>query len=65
MTAFDPLRPPLMCVAYRMLGSVAEAEDIVQDAFMRWLDADRDAVREPGGTARAEAYGKRIKPAAG
>jgi RNA polymerase sigma-70 factor (ECF subfamily) len=44
---FDPLRPGLLRVAYRMLGSVAEAEDVVQDAFLRWLDADRDAVREP------------------
>lgn len=46
-TAFNPQRPRLIRVAYRMLGSVAEAEDIVQEAFLRWLDADRDAVREP------------------
>ncbi len=46
-TAFNPLRPRLTRVAYRMLGSVAEAEDIVQEAFLRWLDADRSAVREP------------------
>ena len=44
---FDPLRPLLIRVAYRMLGSVADAEDVVQDAFLRWLDVDRDAVREP------------------
>jgi RNA polymerase sigma-70 factor (ECF subfamily) len=44
---FDPLRPRLIRVAYRMLGSVADAEDVVQDAFLRWLDADREAVREP------------------
>jgi len=31
-----------------MLGSVADAEDVVQDAFLRWLDVDGDAVREPG-----------------
>ncbi len=46
-TAFDPLRPRLIRIAYRMLGSVADAEDVVQEAFLRWLDADRDAVREP------------------
>jgi RNA polymerase sigma-70 factor, ECF subfamily len=45
--SFDPLRPGLIRVAYRMLGSVADAEDVVQEAFLRWLDADRDLVREP------------------
>jgi RNA polymerase sigma-70 factor (ECF subfamily) len=34
---FDPLRPRLMRVAYRMLGSVADAEDVVQEAFIRWM----------------------------
>jgi RNA polymerase sigma-70 factor (ECF subfamily) len=45
--SFDPLRPKLIRIAYRMLGSVADAEDVVQDAFLRWLDADRSDVREP------------------
>ncbi|WP_240700218.1 sigma-70 family RNA polymerase sigma factor [Sphingomonas gei] len=45
--AFDPLRPRLTRIAYRMLGSVADAEDVVQDAFLRWMGADRDAIREP------------------
>jgi RNA polymerase sigma-70 factor (ECF subfamily) len=44
---FNPLRPVLIRIAYRMLGSVADAEDIVQEAFLRWFDTDRDAVREP------------------
>jgi RNA polymerase sigma-70 factor (ECF subfamily) len=44
---FDPLRPKLIRAAYRMLGSVADSEDVVQDAFVRWLGTDRDAVREP------------------
>jgi RNA polymerase sigma-70 factor, ECF subfamily len=44
---FDPLRPRLVRIAYRMLGSVADAEDVVQEAFLRWFDADREAVREP------------------
>jgi RNA polymerase sigma-70 factor (ECF subfamily) len=46
-SVFDPLRPTLVRVAYRMLGSVADAEDVVQDAFLRWLDVDRTTVREP------------------
>jgi RNA polymerase sigma-70 factor (ECF subfamily) len=37
-----------------MLGSVADAEDVIQDAFLRWLDTDRSAVREP------EAFLRRI-----
>lgn len=45
--SFDPLRPKLVRVAYRMLGSVADAEDAVQEAFIRWMGADRAAVREP------------------
>jgi RNA polymerase sigma-70 factor (ECF subfamily) len=45
--AFDPLRPKLARIAYRMLGSVADAEDVVQDAFLRWMAADRSAVRHP------------------
>lgn len=44
---FDPLRPKLMRVAYRMLGSVHDAEDIVQEAFIRWMSVDRSNVREP------------------
>lgn len=44
---FDPLRPRLIRVAYRMLGSVADAEDVVQEAFIRWMGADRAEVREP------------------
>lgn len=44
---FEPLRPRLVRIAYRMTGSVADAEDAVQEAFLRWNGADRSAVREP------------------
>jgi RNA polymerase sigma-70 factor (ECF subfamily) len=46
-SAFDALRPKLMRVAYRMLGSVADAEDVLQEAFIRWMKVDRDEVHEP------------------
>lgn len=44
---FLAARPQLFGIAYRMLGSVAEAEDIVQDAWIRWQNSDRRAVRNP------------------
>ena len=45
--SFEPLRPKLIRVAYRMLGSVHDAEDIVQEAFIRWMNTDRSNIREP------------------
>lgn len=45
---FQPLRPGLVRLAYRMLGSIAEAEDVVQEAYIRWHQTDRSAIREPG-----------------
>ncbi|MDQ2632710.1 MAG: sigma-70 family RNA polymerase sigma factor [Pseudomonadota bacterium] len=45
--SFDPLRPTLLRVAYRMMGSMTDAEDVVQDAFLRWMATDRAAVRQP------------------
>lgn len=44
---FEAHRPVLMGVAYRMLGRVTDAEDVVQDAWLRWSAADRAEVREP------------------
>lgn len=46
---FEEHRPVLMGVAYRMLGRVSDAEDVVQEAWLRWSRADRDAVRAPRG----------------
>ena len=40
------VRPRLFGIAYRMLGSAAEAEDIVQDAWVRWQNANRNEVRD-------------------
>ena len=39
--AFDSHRRRLQGIAYRMLGSVAEAEEVVQDAWLRWHEADK------------------------
>nr|WP_285292820.1 sigma-70 family RNA polymerase sigma factor [Aureimonas altamirensis] len=46
------MRPRLVRLAYRMLGSVADAEDVVQDAWTRWLAIDRASVREPAAYLR-------------
>jgi len=51
-TVFSSLRPRLVRLAYRMLGTVTDAEDVVQDAYLRWLAADRKSVREPGAFLR-------------
>ncbi|MET8669354.1 RNA polymerase sigma-70 factor [Streptomyces tendae] len=46
---FEEHRPVLLGVAYRMLGRLADAEDVVQEAWLRWSGADRSDVREPRG----------------
>ncbi len=47
VSVFESVRPRLFGIAYRMLGSAAEAEDIVQDAWLRWQGTDRSAVADP------------------
>jgi len=44
---FDQHRTHLFSIAYRMLGSAAGAEDVVQDAYLRWDSADPSTVRTP------------------
>lgn len=48
LSSFVTIRPRLFGIAYRMLGSVAEAEDIVQDVWVRWQATDRSQVQDPG-----------------
>ena len=45
LAIFLSVRPRLFGIAYRMLGSAAEAEDIVQDVWVRWQTTDRSVVR--------------------
>ena len=44
---FEAHRPRLMGLAYRMSGSVADSEDVVQDAWLRWQQTDHATVRSP------------------
>jgi RNA polymerase sigma-70 factor (ECF subfamily) len=44
---FEAHRPMLIGLAYRLLGSMWDAEDVVQEAWLRWSGADRSDVQEP------------------
>ena len=46
LSTFMTVRPRLFGIAYRMLGSAAEAEDVVQDVWVRWQTVDRHLVRD-------------------
>lgn len=45
LATFSRYRSLLFSIAYRMLGSVTDAEDVLQDAFLRWKQADEEEVR--------------------
>ncbi|QEH38019.1 ECF RNA polymerase sigma factor SigJ [Aquisphaera giovannonii] len=45
---FEEQRPRLARLAYRMLGTLADADDVLQDAYLRWSRGDRSGVESPG-----------------
>lgn len=47
LAVFSEHRPTLFGIAYRMLGSVTDAEDVLQDAWLAWSAVNADQVREP------------------
>lgn len=47
LEAFKQHRPLLFSIAYRMLGSVTDAEDLIQETFLRWQQASKTEVRSP------------------
>lgn len=49
LNAFEQARPTLLGLAYRLLGSRADAEDAVQETFLKWQAAERGGVSNPGG----------------
>src|SRR5262245_5086094 len=47
VSAFVEVRPRLFGIAYRMLGSVTEAEDVLQETWLRWQKTDRSTITNP------------------
>ena len=47
--SFQVVRPRLFGIAYRVLGSANDADDVVQDAWIRWQGTDRGEIRDPVG----------------
>jgi RNA polymerase sigma-70 factor (ECF subfamily) len=48
LAEFEQVRPRLFGIAYRMMGTASDADDVVQDTWLRWARTDRSTVRDPG-----------------
>jgi DNA-directed RNA polymerase specialized sigma24 family protein len=44
---FNQYRPRLFGIAYRMLGTRADSEDVIQEAYLRWHKADAESIETP------------------
>ncbi|MEL7139946.1 MAG: sigma factor, partial [Pseudomonadota bacterium] len=44
---FEAMRPRMLGIGYRILGTLSEAEDAAQDTFIKWAGADREAIANP------------------
>ncbi len=60
LAEFERARPRLFGIAYRMMGTDTEAEDVVQDAWLRWQGADHGAVRNPESFLSTTVTGSRL-----
>lgn len=47
LNSFETERPRLVSLAYQMLGEIAAAEDVVQEAWIRWQDTDHSNIEIP------------------
>jgi hypothetical protein len=61
LSAFERARPRLLGIACRMLGSAADAEDVVQDIWTRWQSTDRRDMNAVAGNAVGEQTGRRCQ----
>jgi DNA-directed RNA polymerase specialized sigma24 family protein len=64
LVAFDQWRPLLFSIAYRMTGSVADAEDLLQEAYIRWQEASNGDVRSPKALLATDRHSALDRPSA-
>ena len=54
---FTPLRPLLFTIAYEILGSATESDDVLQESYLRWAAEDRGTTAASGGLSLAARWG--------